>query len=250
MTRNKRTKNTGDKSNVNENALTTEEGAASAAPSSESEPSVDEKLSSMSSAMTDVARDLDQRMVGVEDDVVSINEQLTAMSSGMSEVLKALKAINNPVIIRKSVDVDGESQSGVAEVATNAEGEPIIVESGLGDINSPRAQQEFATEAFMNEPVTVHIHEASDPNAAQVFTVLVNGKEEIFIRNQSKTVKRMFVEQLARCRPVNYRNEKYTNADGDTAYRYPRARSTRYPFSIVQDTQKGMQWFSELQATL
>ena len=59
MTRNKRTKNTGDKSNVNENALTTEEGAASAAPSSESEPSVDEKLSSMSSAMTDVARDLD-----------------------------------------------------------------------------------------------------------------------------------------------------------------------------------------------
>ena len=100
--------------------------------------------------------------------------------------------------------------------------------------------------AFMEEPVMIQIHEVTEESADHGFPVYVNGKPEVFFRGQTKTVKRKFVEGLARARKTGYKCvEQINQATGVKEFVYPSNTGLRFPFSVVEDRNPlGRQWLT------
>lgn len=121
------------------------------------------------------------------------------------------------------------------------DGELIQVETRKLDEDAMKTKVD--TLAFMEEKVTVEIHEVTEENADHGFPVSVNGETEIFFRGQQKTVKRKFVEGLARARKTGYKCLERRTADGGIEYYYPSHTGLRFPFSVVHDPNpKGIDW--------
>jgi len=96
---------------------------------------------------------------------------------------------------------------------------------------------------FMEEPVEVVVHEASDENAYHIVDIYVNGQPEFFERGVPKVTKRKYVEVLARAKEIKYRPRNPADPfDDGHVGRY----TLRYPFSVNQDTEKGRQWLKKV----
>ncbi len=100
----------------------------------------------------------------------------------------------------------------------------------------------------MRQPLTVHIHSNTDLQSEKVFQITVNGRPCLFRRDETKTVPRMFVEGLARAKPVGYANEEYLRNDGRQDVRYPQQVGLRYPFSLVNASARDQAWLNHVLA--
>ena len=110
-------------------------------------------------------------------------------------------------------------------------------------------QEKLAMMAFMEEPVTVHIHTTSDPKAPQIFDIGNNGQREIFKRGETKTVKRKFVDILASRKITTYTQERRQNAQGIFEDVQIPHSSLIYPFSVVVDKHpRGADWLQSVLA--
>ncbi len=193
-----------------------------------------EKLDNVVSSMNDAVGDLNGRVSGIE--------------GSITEILSAVRAINNPVTRRDSYEA-GQDGLGESFVATAAEenGESVIIKPRDQATDDPSFIDKMEMEKFMNEVVTVHISETSDKFADPNFAISVNGRTEVFFRNQEKKVKRKFVEGLARARPVHFGNEETKDQNGNMTFHWPSQRGLRYPFSVIEDKNpKGREWLSNL----
>lgn len=100
---------------------------------------------------------------------------------------------------------------------------------------------------FMEEPVQVRVHATAEANPEPIIGIWNNGRSQFFIRNQIQTVKRKFVEGLARARTTRYTQEIYRDANGDTAIRNIPSTALRYPFSVIRDDNpNGGAWLSKV----
>lgn len=115
-------------------------------------------------------------------------------------------------------------------------------------VERPVNPEKLAMLAFMEELVEVHIHTTTDENAEQVFQVFNNGLSETFTRGETKTVKRKFVEGLARSKITTYRQKESIAPDGSKVYAQIPSTGLRYGFSVTRDDHpRGADW---LKATL
>lgn len=89
--------------------------------------------------------------------------------------------------------------------------------------------------AFMAEPVTVRIAVSTDPNAEQVFEIIVNGRTELFRRGETKTVPRYYVDRMLRMKETRYKHREVMNQSGDRDVVYDGQTALKYDFSIVRD---------------
>lgn len=157
-----------------------------------------------------------------------------------------------PVIVHKPFEAM-DQDLGTAEPAQFTEqagtsSEATLITPRPEHFSDPAHQEKLLNLAFMNEMVTVYIQDTSEKNADPVFEIQVNGEKEFFIRGQTKTVKRYFVEGLARAKPVSYKNEEYTTPEGIRAVRWPSNRGLRYGFNTVNDTPRGNAWLKSVLA--
>jgi hypothetical protein len=108
--------------------------------------------------------------------------------------------------------------------------------------------QEWADDmVFANEMVEVTVHTTSDKNAEPIVEVYNNGIPQRFIRGKRQTVKRKFVEVLARCKMTTYGNQKIMLDGGDETYTYPESTALRYPFTVNADSNpKGIDWLKSI----
>ncbi len=102
--------------------------------------------------------------------------------------------------------------------------------------------------AFMNEEVTVMVHESTDKQSNPFPEVWVNGRVQRFVRGNEQRVKRCFVERLARAKLTTFENVKTKNPDGDDVYVYPSHTGLVYPFAVINDTEKGKAWLKRILA--
>ncbi len=103
-------------------------------------------------------------------------------------------------------------------------------------------------EAFMNEPVTIMIADTTDENDADVLVqVAVNGRNQFFVRGQAQTVRRCFVERLARAKKTGY-SQNLDERLGEDKFNRMRAHNTlRYPFTVLEDRNpKGGPWLKAI----
>lgn len=96
---------------------------------------------------------------------------------------------------------------------------------------------------FMEDMITIHVHTTSDPTAAQIFPVGNGGQQEIFKRGETKTVKRKFVDVLARAKATTYTQKRAQNQDGIWQDVQVPQSSLLFPFSVIQDPHpRGPDW--------
>jgi len=117
---------------------------------------------------------------------------------------------------------------------------------------------EVELEAFMNEVVTIVIAETTDDNATPKVEVAVNGRRLFIPRGVPTNVghdefgrqfplKRMYVERLARARKTTYRQDLDPRL-GEGVNKLQRHSALDYPFSVLEDTEKGREWLKRVLA--
>lgn len=111
---------------------------------------------------------------------------------------------------------------------------------------------------FMEEPVRIRLEPSSEKNPANVFPVWVNGKgAEVLINDRWRqitylpvsrelTVKRKVLEVIARAKIDTINTDIIENPGQDPDNRVKRFTSPVHSFSVLQDSQKGHEWLTEL----
>lgn len=108
--------------------------------------------------------------------------------------------------------------------------------------------REMSEEAFMNELVTVYLHDTTDENAAPHFICNVNGSNQPFFRGATQIVKRKFVEVLARCKESRYTQRTANPFEPDRIEMVQRT-ALAYPFDMSEDKNpKGRAWLKAVLA--
>jgi len=91
-----------------------------------------------------------------------------------------------------------------------------------------------ADEAFMNELVTVMVHSTTDENQPNHVVVNCNGMNQPLIRGVPTTVKRKYVEILARMKETKY-TQVTRNASAPEQIDMIARHGLSFPFDLVED---------------
>ena len=118
--------------------------------------------------------------------------------------------------------------------------EPVVQSADVGTL--------AASEAFMHEPVTILIHESADENQANHVVLNVNGLNQPVLRGRPSTIKRKFLEVLARMKETRYTQNTPDPRMPDQWVMKERS-GLAYPFDLVEDANpKGREWLRHILA--
>lgn len=127
----------------------------------------------------------------------------------------------------------------IADIGKGATIEQVAENDGTKDA--------FELEAFMHEMVTILVHPASEEGQLEVQTPNVGGVNQPIIRGQEITVKRKFVEALARTRTTKY--VQVIDPIDRSNIQMQERTVVSYPFSILNDRNpKGADWIKGILA--
>jgi len=103
-----------------------------------------------------------------------------------------------------------------------------------------------ADEAFMNELVTVMVHATTDENQPNHVVVNCNGMNQPLIRGVPTTVKRKYVEILARMKETKY-TQITRNASAPEQIDMVARHGLSFPFDLVEDKNpRGRAWLQNV----
>lgn len=102
--------------------------------------------------------------------------------------------------------------------------------------------------AFMEEPVTIVVHGAADPNAENPVPVGNCGRVIYIPRDTKVTIKRKFLDCLITKSGI-VSTPEYTNGAGERARAIRVHSAHKYPLSIIRDDNpKGAEWLERRMA--
>lgn len=98
-------------------------------------------------------------------------------------------------------------------------------------------------EAFAQEPVTVMLHTTSDENAPPHVIFSVNGRCQPVARGVATTIKRMFVEVMARCWETKFTQPQRDLSNPEAGNAVIGRSVLTYPFEVIEDRNpRGRAW--------
>lgn len=111
---------------------------------------------------------------------------------------------------------------------------------------------------FMEEPVEIMINESTDPNAENAVFCAVNGEGALVVkghrtpwipRGVAVTIRRKFVERLARARRIGIRTDEVRDGNGDRTTAIRRSSALAYQFTVLRDENpNGSSWLRRVLA--
>ena len=105
-----------------------------------------------------------------------------------------------------------------------------------------------SSEVFMNEHVTIMVHSSTDENQPPQVIVNCNGMNQPIIRGYPTTIKRKYVEILARMKETKYSQVTRNPAAPDQIDMVAR-HGLSYPFDLVEDKNpRGRAWLTNVMA--
>lgn len=105
-----------------------------------------------------------------------------------------------------------------------------------------------SSEVFMNEHVTIMVHSTTDENQPPQVIVNCNGMNQPIIRGYPTTVKRKYVEILARMKETKY-NQVTRNPAAPDQIEMVARHGLSYPFDLVEDKNpRGRAWLTNVMA--
>jgi hypothetical protein len=116
----------------------------------------------------------------------------------------------------------------------------------LDVVEGPDALRHAEELAFMEEKVTILVHESTDPNADNPVEVGVNGRKQFIFRGHPQEVRRCYVERLARAKRTSFRQDT-TSSDPTVLNKLHQATALQYPFSLIEDKNpRGGPWLAKV----
>lgn len=101
--------------------------------------------------------------------------------------------------------------------------------------------------AFMEEPVTIRIHRRAEKFPPSFEMAGVNGKIIWIPVEKPTTIKRCFVEALARAMSTSIEHICGESPGDDLTFnRIVPTNSALFAFSVLKDTPKGIDWFNNM----
>lgn len=154
--------------------------------------------------------------------------------------------VKREVVAHQDVTQVGQDNPRDMPSSGPAKLEPALIEPVPG----PKIKEKIEAAAFDADPVTIVVHESTNQNDDTVVETWVNGRAQRFIRGEHITVKRMFVEKLARSKKTTFRQEKYVDQAGFDSYRHIPTTALMYPFSLIADPNPkgGQAWLQKVLA--
>jgi len=106
----------------------------------------------------------------------------------------------------------------------------------------------ISDEAFMNEMVTVMVHESTDPNQPPHIILNVNGTNMPVVRGFPTIMKRKYLEVLARMKETRYTQRTPNPSEPDRIVMEPKTAQV-YPFAVQEDKNpRGREWLRHVMA--
>lgn len=114
-------------------------------------------------------------------------------------------------------------------------------------IDSRVTSDQLKAEAFFEEPIDVVISTTDNPTAEAIITLQCNGINQFLLRGVKHTVKRKFVEILARAKAETISTPEYTDAAGNRATKINKTQGLKYPFTVMYDPNpEGPAWLQRV----
>ena len=137
-------------------------------------------------------------------------------------------------------------------MATKQKIQGIEISDDAPEIETVSESKDFsalvASEAFMNELVTVMVHSTTDENQPPQVIVNCNGMNQPIMRGYPTTIKRKYVEILARMKETKYTQRTLNPAAPDQIDMVAR-HGLSYPFDLVEDKNpRGRAWLNNVMA--
>ena len=121
--------------------------------------------------------------------------------------------------------------------------EPVTTNADLEEL----IRKEKEAEAFANELVTIRIAKTTDKNKPDHVILSVNGKTQVVVAGRKQTVRRMYLEVLARMWESAY--EQKQHAIELDRYEMLETPALVYPFEVLNDANpKGAAWLEHILA--
>lgn len=124
----------------------------------------------------------------------------------------------------------------------------------VADVDLSGKSQWAEDMAFANERVTIRLHESNDPNDEPRVPVSVGGERahpqfgNHLPRGIELQVKRCVVEVLLRAKPINVKTIKTMDHDGNDTAKIVRSVGIKYPFELINPTQRDAEWIKRIRA--
>lgn len=131
------------------------------------------------------------------------------------------------VIEEKSLTLDEIRARGVSGERTHSEEFESVIGGNV-------TREYIAMERFMHEEVTITVAESADEEALQIIALVVNGTMQPICRGVATTVKRKYVEALARAKETRYKQVQMNPNDPASLEMVPRT-ALAYPFAVEED---------------
>jgi hypothetical protein len=165
--------------------------------------------------------------------------------------VKPTKAKDVPVVIRKTFESEEQDVGQQPPRELKSEGpasEALDRPSVIVPVGKVYTEDKMELLRFMEEELTVLMHETTNEQDVDIPCVQNDGLTQYFVRGLEQTVKRKFVEILARCKKTSYTSQMYKDADGGDAYRYPSHTAIMFPFSVIHDPSgdRGRVWLRNI----
>lgn len=140
----------------------------------------------------------------------------------------------------------GAEYLGAEEARTVGE---IGGHAGIDVVDKPLPKDKLDMEAFMNEPITIVVNPPNDPDEPMLVQVAVNGVNQFIPRGEPISVKRKYVEVLARAKRTDFA-QTLDERLGEQGFNKVRSmHSLRFPFSVVADPNpNGAPWLTAVLA--
>lgn len=158
-------------------------------------------------------------------------------------------AKNNPAMSPSGIDSQdiGVGQGLERVLRSTGDADQALDPAEVEVIDREPTKEHLDELAFQEEFVDVIVAESADRYAERFPVVYVNGRAQYFERGKVQTVRRKFVNGLARARVTVYHQQEFMNEGGFRDIRNIPSTSLAYPFSIVRDTNpKGAEWAKKL----
>ena len=110
-------------------------------------------------------------------------------------------------------------------------------------------KNDFDTIMFMEELVKVRIEPLMEKNPRKMVDLYVNGVPEWVPVGRPWIMRRKYVEVLARSKPMSIQTKHEQPEESlDPQNEVIRSTSAQFPFSVLQDTPRGIEWLNNIMA--
>lgn len=128
--------------------------------------------------------------------------------------------------------------------------QPIVRESiEIEPVVSSLTKNDFDEMMFMEELVKIRVEPLQEKNPRKMIDLYVNGKAEWVPIGRPWIMRRKYVEVLARSKPMSIQTKHEQPEESlDPQNEVIRSTSAQFPFSVLQDTPRGIEWLNQIMA--